>query len=90
MACSFSASLEPSRLAGRLSSQARYSSCSAVNVATAAAQRCGRGRGAAPAALVAAGARGGAGPGVASGVGPGSSAARRCEVWAWFLLLRQS
>jgi hypothetical protein len=45
MSCSFSASREPSRLAGRLSSQARYSSCKAINVATAAAQRCGRGSG---------------------------------------------
>lgn len=45
MTCSFSASREPSRLAGRLSSQARYSSCKAINVATAAAHRCGRGSG---------------------------------------------
>jgi hypothetical protein len=35
-------SLDPSRLADRLSSQARYSSCKVINVATAAAQRCGR------------------------------------------------
>jgi hypothetical protein len=35
MACSFSASLDPSRRVGRLSSQARYSSCRAINVAIA-------------------------------------------------------
>ena len=45
MTCSFSANREPSRLSGRLSSQARYSSCKPINVATAAAQRCGRGSG---------------------------------------------
>jgi hypothetical protein len=45
MACSLSARLDPSRLVGRLSSQARYSSCRAINVATAAAQRCGRAAG---------------------------------------------
>ena len=33
------------QLVGRLSSQARYSSCRAINVATAAAQRFGRGKG---------------------------------------------
>jgi hypothetical protein len=45
MTFSLSASREPSRLAGRLSSHARYLSCKAINVATAAAQRCGRGSG---------------------------------------------
>src|SRR6516225_2604260 len=45
---------------------------------------------AAPAAPVTAGGPGGAGPGVAPDVGLGSSAGRRCEVWAWFLLLQQS
>ena len=44
MACSFSAVGDPSRLSGSRPSQARYSSCSATSVATAAAQRCGRGR----------------------------------------------
>jgi hypothetical protein len=43
MACSFSAGRDASRLAGRLSSQARYSSCRAINLATAAAQRRSRG-----------------------------------------------
>jgi len=43
MACSLSASLDPSRLAGRLSSQARYWSWRSINAATAAAQRWGRG-----------------------------------------------
>jgi hypothetical protein len=42
MACSFSANRDASRLSGRLSSQVRYSSCKAIKVATAAAQRCGR------------------------------------------------
>jgi len=44
MACSFSAVGDPSRLSGSRSSQARYSSCSASRVATAAAQRGDRGR----------------------------------------------
>jgi hypothetical protein len=43
MACSFSASLDPSRLVGRVSSQTRYWSCRSINAATAAAQRLGRG-----------------------------------------------
>ena len=38
-----SANLDPSRLSGKLSSQARYSSCRAISAATAAAQRLGRG-----------------------------------------------
>ena len=42
MACSLSASFDPSRLAGRLSSQARYWSRRSINAATAAAQRWGR------------------------------------------------
>src|SRR5215831_18504725 len=44
MACSFSAVGDPSRLSGSRSSQARYSSWSATSMATAAAQRFGRGR----------------------------------------------
>jgi hypothetical protein len=43
MACSLSASVELSRVGGRLSSQARYSSCRPTRAATAAAQRSGRG-----------------------------------------------
>ena len=43
IAWSLSANLEPSRLSGKLSSQARYSSCRAISAATAAAQRLGRG-----------------------------------------------
>jgi len=39
IACSFSASLDPSRLGGRLSSKARYSSCIVMIAATAAAHR---------------------------------------------------
>ena len=46
IACSFSASLDPSRLGGRLSSQARYSSCSLTSAATATAHRLGPRRGA--------------------------------------------
>jgi len=80
MACSFSASVDPSRLAGRLSSQARYSSCRSISVATAAAQRVGRGAG--YAASAACDPRGGAGHGAAPGVRRGSSAQRRCDVWA--------
>jgi hypothetical protein len=38
-----SASLDPARLAGKLSRQARYSSCRSISAATAAAQRLGRG-----------------------------------------------
>jgi hypothetical protein len=49
MANSLSASLEPSRLKVRLSSQARYWSWRSTSAATAAAQRCARrGRSAAP------------------------------------------
>ena len=43
MVCSLSASGELSRAAGRLSSQARYSSCRRSKAAIAAAQRAGRG-----------------------------------------------
>lgn len=68
MACSFSASRDPSRLVGRLSSQARYSSCKATNVATAAAQRCGRGSGR----------RCGAG-----GNGPSTRRRARPRAWRW-------
>jgi hypothetical protein len=78
MACSFSASLDPSRLAGRLSSQARYSSCKVINVATAAAQRCGRDGGALGRwQLVLAAERG---PTPCLALALGSSAALRCEV----------
>src|SRR6266446_6386550 len=44
IACSFWASLDASRLAGRVSSQARYSSCRSMSAATAVAHRLGRGR----------------------------------------------
>jgi hypothetical protein len=42
IACSFSASLDPSRLGGRLSSQTPYSSCRLTSAATAVAHRLGR------------------------------------------------
>jgi SAM-dependent methyltransferase len=82
-----SVSLDPSRLAGRLSSQTQYSFCSAMSAAIAAAQRWGRGGRAARAAC---GCSGEVGHGVALGVRQGSSVRRRCGVWPCSHPLRQS